>query len=94
MTTTGGNFIEDVRRKAIQVTVDGETFRVQPSEDAYDLEVIAEPGDTVLGYIARLTAEEDGFIPVTEVNQMVPEGHAELEDGIRALSAYAIAASK
>ncbi|MFB2580993.1 hypothetical protein ACEXQD_07050 [Herbiconiux sp. P15] len=83
--TTGGTFIEDVRRKAMQIVVDGETYRVQPSEVAYDLEIIAEPEDTVLGYIARLNAESDGFVAVGDVDRAVPEGHVMLEDGIRSL---------
>lgn len=75
-----------MRRKALQVTIDGETYRVQPSEDAYDLEVIAEPVDTVLGYIAGLSPDRDGFVEAAAINQVVPEGHAELKDGIRALA--------
>ena len=84
--TTGGTFIEDVRRTPIRVVVDGETYRVQSSEVAYDLEIISEPGDTVLGYVARLDAESDGFVAVDDVNRAVPVGHGTLEDGIRSLT--------
>ncbi len=69
----------------MQVVVDGETYRLQGSQVAYDLEVVSEPGDTVVGYIARRTADSAGFVPAAAANQVPPEEHADLADGIRAL---------
>ncbi|NQX37170.1 hypothetical protein [Herbiconiux sp. VKM Ac-2851] len=85
MTDTGGDFIDHEQTKPIQVTVDGDTYRVQSSQVAYDLEIIADPEDTVIGYIARLTTDAAGFVPADQANEVLPAGNSELEDGIRAL---------
>lgn len=83
---TGGNFIDDVIRKPIDVTVDGIAYRVRSSEDAYDLEILNTGTDTVIGYIARLDSSAAGFVPVAEVNQVQPDPQPDLEAGIRELA--------